>query len=923
MKRFAAALCVVVVALAGAVVAQADPANYGIDSVTASLSTSQAGAHADFTSSIVLKTENFELPALTRNVSVELPQGLLANPTATPRCSASQFVGTNVEDKSNATGCPQNSQVGVTHIIFSNEHEGTADFIEPVFNLVPRKGEPARLGFIALQYPILIDTELRPDYGVTAMVKGADTLATLYTTETTLWGVPADESHDSERMTPFESAHNRGGVETPSGTRQSGLTPTPFMLNPTRCNEPLPIRATADSYQLPEIISEGVGLLPAATGCSLLDFKPELSIAPSTKSASSGSGLNVKLTLPTNGLDTPHLLAEAQPKRAEVTLPEGLTINPSQADGLGACSEADFKREAAGSPPGQGCPESSKIGTAVASSPLLEEEAEGALYVATPHANPFGSLVALYLVLRVPERGVIVKLAGRVEPDAKTGQLVSIFGEAPYELPQIPVSSFELRFREGARAPLVTPRSCGTYGGTATFTSWAGQTSVTHPSFEVTSGPNGGSCPNGGPPAFHPHFSGGMLNNNAASYSPLAMRLTREDGDQELTRFSSKLPPGLVAKLSGTSECPGLAIEGARVRTGLEELASPSCPGSSKIGSLLSGAGVGGSLTYVRGSLYLSGAYRGAPLSVAAIVPAVAGPFDLGTVVIREPLRVNPETTEVEVDGSADPIPHILEGIPLHVRDVRVDVDRPSFTINPTNCDVFALRATLWGSGDDVFGLADDLPVSLRDRFQAANCSRLPFKPKLTLKMSGGTRRGGHPSLRAVLKTLKHGANIREASVALPHSEFLDQSHIRTICTRVQFAASSCPAAAIYGHAIAKTPLLDKPLRGPVYLRSSNHKLPDLVADLRGQINVVLDGRIDSVKGGIRTTFDSVPDAPVTSFVLTMLGGKKGLLENSTNICRTQHRASAHFGGQNDRVSDFAPVLQTRCGKEKRSKRGG
>ncbi len=923
MKRFTVALLVAVAVVVGAAVAQADPANYGIDSVGASLSTSQAGAHADFTSSIVLKTENFELPALTRNVSVELPQGLLANPTATPKCSASQFVGTNVEDKSNATGCPQNSQVGVTHIIFSNEHEGTADFIEPVFNLEPRVGEPARLGFIALQYPILIDTELRSDYGVTAMVKGADTLATLYTTETTLWGVPADESHDSERMTPYESAHNRGGVETPTGTRQSGLTPTPFMFNPTRCDGSLPIRATADSYQLPEILTEGVGLLSPVTGCSLLNFKPDLTTTPSTKRASSGTGLNVKLTMPTKGLEVSTLPGEAEMRKAEVTLPEGLTINPSQADGLGACSEADFRREAASSLPGEGCPESSKIGTAVASSPLLEEEAEGALYVATPHANPFGSLIALYLVLRVPERGVIVKLAGRVEPDAKTGQLVSTFGEAPYEIPQIPVSSFELRFREGARAPLVTPRSCGVYAGTALFTSWAGQTSESHPGFEVTSGPNGGSCPNGGPPAFHPRFSGGTLNNNAASYSPLAMRLTREDGDQELTRFSSKLPPGLVAKLSGTSECPALAIEGARTKTGFEELASPSCPGSSKVGSLVSGAGVGGALTYVRGSLYLSGPYRGAPLSVVAIVPAVAGPFDLGTVVIREPLRINPETTEVEVDGSADPIPRMLEGIPLNVRDVRVDVDRPSFTINPTNCDPFALRATLWGSGNDVFSLADDLPVSLRDRFQAANCSRLSFKPKLTLKMSGGTRRGGHPSLRAVLKMPKGGANIGDASVALPHSEFLDQSNIRTICTRVQFAANSCPAAAVYGHAVAKTPLLDKPLSGPVYLRSSNHKLPDLVADLRGQINVVLDGRIDSVKGGIRTTFASVPDAPVTSFVLTMRGGNKGLLENSTNICSRQHRAKAHFGGQNDRVSDFAPVLQAGCGKEKQSKRGG
>jgi hypothetical protein len=916
MKRLVAST-LVVIAVVAAAAAQADPANYGIDSVSASLSSPQAGAHADFSTSIVLKTENFELPALTRDVSVELPPGLLANPNAVPRCSAAQFVTTDVEEKSNASGCPQNSQVGVTHIVFSNEHEGTASFVEPVFNLVPRPGEPARLGFIALQYPILIDTELRPDYGVTAMVKGADTLATLYTTETTLWGVPADGSHDSERMTPYESAHNRGGIETPTGTRSSGLTPTPYMVNPTQCGGPLSIRATAVSYQLPNVLSEGSGLLPGMTGCSLLDFKPDLSITPSTDQASSGSGLSVKLAFPTGGFEDAKLFAEAGLRRAEVVLPEGLTINPSQANGLSACSEADFAQETATSGPGEGCPESSKIGTATARSPLLEEEAEGALYVATPHANPFGSLIALYLVLRVPERGVVVKLAGRVEPDPNTGRLVSIFGDPPYEIPQLPVSSFELRFREGARAPLVTPSRCGDYVGTATFTSWAGQVAIAHPSFRITGGHGGGACPSG-EPAFSPRFSAGTRSNNAASYSPLIMQMTREDGEQELARFSVRLPHGLVAKLAGTSECPESAIELARTKTGLTELASPSCPASSEIGDLLTGAGVGPAPTYVKGKLYLSGPYLNAPLSVIAIVPAVAGPFDLGTVALHEPLRVDPRTAVVEGGGpEGDPIPRMLEGIPLAVRDVRLDFDRPSFTLNPTSCDPSAFRAMLWGAGGDVFNPVDDSPVSLDDRFQAANCLRLPFKPELALKLFGETRRGGNPRLRAVLKMRRHSANIKGASVALPHSEFLDQSHIQTICTRVQFAANNCPSAAVYGHATAKTPLLDQPLRGPVYLRSSNHELPDLVADLRGQIHITLVGRIDSVRGGIRTTFSAVPDAPVSSFVLTMYGGKKGLLENSRDICRTPGRASVRFSGQNGKFSDLASVVNADCGKER------
>ena len=325
MRRMVVTLAaaLAIAALGFAAAAQGDPANYGIESVGASLTTSQAGDHADFTSDVTLKTENFELPALTRDISVELPQGLLANPTAVPKCSAVQFVSTDVEDKSNATGCPRESQIGVTHIVFSNGQEGTSDFIEPVFNLQPSPGEPARLGFIALNYPILIDTQLRPDYGVTAMVKGADTLATLFKTETTLWGVPAAKIHDGERMTPYEAAHNHGAIETPTGTRQSGLAPVPFMFNPTRCGVSLPLRATAVSYQLPDVISEGFASLPPLTGCDLLDFKPQISLRPTTTQAESASGLNVNLTFPTGGFEHPNLLVEAEQRKAEVVLPRG------------------------------------------------------------------------------------------------------------------------------------------------------------------------------------------------------------------------------------------------------------------------------------------------------------------------------------------------------------------------------------------------------------------------------------------------------------------------------------------------------------------------------------------------------------------------------------------------------------------------
>lgn len=897
MKRSLVVLAAVLTALVLPTGAQADPANYGIDSVSGSLSTGQAGAHADFTDSFTLKTENFDLPALTRDVTIEIPPGLLANPGAVPKCSAAQFVSTDVEERTNVTGCPQDSQVGVTHITFANSHSGTADYIEPVFNLRPGQGEPARLGFIALKYPIVIDTELRPDYGVTAMVRGADTLATLYKTETTLWGVPADESHDSERMTPYEAAHNRGGIETDTGTRPSGLAPVPFMLNPTQCASALELSTAVDSYSEPERISTGSTFLPAPTGCSQLEFEPALSLAPTTRGASSGSGLDAQLNFPTNGFEHDVYVPDEQ-RRVEVTLPQGLTVNPSQAAGLGSCPRATFEVLSAKSAPTGGCPEDSKIGTVTAKSPLLEEEAQGSLYVAEPYRNPYGTLIALYMVLAVPERGVLVKLAGKVTLDPRSGQITTVFGEPPFEIPQLPVSSFHLHFREGARSPLVTPSACGVHSAVATFTAWGGHTATRHPSFVIDSG-----C---GKRPFDPEFEGGTRSNAAASYSALGIHLVRHDVDQQLTRFSSTLPPGLVAKLAGTSECSDAAIAVAATKSGAAELAAPSCPAASHIGSLQAGAGVGPSLTYVKGELYLAGPYRGAPLSVVSITPAVAGPFDLGTVVVREALRVDPESLRVQADGRNDPVPSMVAGIPLSLRDLRLNVDRPRFALNPTNCNPLFFKAMAWG--------AEGGEASLKDRFQAADCSQLAFKPKLSLRLSGGTRRAGHPSLRAVLQMPGKGANIARASVALPHSEFLDQSHIRTVCTRVQFAAGHCPKGSVYGHAVARTPLLARSLRGPVYLRSSNHQLPDLVADLHGQVHVVLDGRIDSVKGGVRTTFASVPDAPVSSFVLTMQGGKRGLLENSTDICRGNHRALARFAGQNDKEHDFHPSLRANCG---------
>jgi hypothetical protein len=395
----------------------------------------------------------------------------------------------------------------------------------------------------------------------------------------------------------------------------------------------------------------------------------------------------------------------------------------------------------------------------------------------------------------------------------------------------------------------------------------------------------------------------------AGAFTPFVLHLKREDGSQRFAAVDTELPPGLAAKLAGVPYCPNAALAAAAGKNGADEIASPSCPSASQVGSVDVGAGAGSQPLHVSGKAYLAGPYKGAPLSLAIVTPAVAGPYDLGTVVVRTALNVNPETAQVT--AKSDPIPAILQGIPLDIRSVALRMDRPDFTLNPTSCEPMSVAGTALST------LGQAAPLS--NRFQVGGCGDLGFKPKLSLHLFGRTRRGGDPKLKAVLTMPgSKQTNIARTTVALPHSEFLDQNHIKTVCTRVQYAAKACPEGSIYGFARAFSPLLDQPLQGPVYLRSSSHQLPDLVASLDGQIHIDLDGRIDSVNGGIRTTFEAVPDAPVSKFILTMQGGKKGLLQNSTNICVGQHLVTAKFAAHNGMLKTNHPALKPSCGKRAR-----
>jgi hypothetical protein len=809
-----------------------------------------------------------------------------------------------------------------------------------LYDLIPQPGQPALFGFYVANVPVLAVPSIREsEYGIDFNVVNIDESTHVLGNEFIFWGDPASPSHDFERGNLVVGGKCSTGQYSPC---PSGAPERAFLSLPTDCEHgpydvPLEVQSWKGTSNRETITSHDDEGNPAGVNhCEKVPFTPSIAVQPSTRNATNPSGLEFDMKIPDTGLLNPEGLAQANLKKAVVTLPEGYTLNPSAGEGLGYCTEAQYAAEKVGTQPGQGCPNSSKLGSVTVDSPLLEqgELAEGSLYVAQPNdptragqENPFDSLVAMYLVARVPQRGVIVKSAGKVDLNPSTGQITTTFDE----LPQLPFSDFKLHFREGGRAPLVTPQSCGektTVAKLYPYSNPTAPTEVTSVSL-ITNGPDGGACPKGGLPPFRPGLIAGSINNAAGRFSPFNVRLTRNDNEQEITHFSIKLPPGITAKLAGVPFCPNTAIAQAKGREhiggGKEEQLSPSCPAASEIGKTLVGAGVGSVLTYVPGKVYLAGPYHGDPLSIVAITSGVVGPFDIGTVEVREALEINPETGEAFIDATgSDPIPHIVDGVTTHIRDLRTYVDRPQFTLNPTDCDRTSTASTVLGSGLNFASEADDNPITVATPFQAADCAALPFAPKLGLRLIGGTKRGSHPAFQARLRM--HGigeAAIERAQVTLPHSEFLENAHIKTICTRVQFKAgqgngAQCPAGSIYGHAKAITPILDGALEGPVFLRSSEHQLPDLVAALHspGGINFDLVGRIDSVKGGgIRNTFEAAPDAPVTEFLLTMQGAKKGLLVNSTDVCVGKHRAEVKFTAHNGKRQDTKPALQAKCAK--------
>jgi hypothetical protein len=859
-----------------------------------------------------------------RDFNLELPPGLIENPGALPKCGTADFHTNRVspfEASLAGENCPAFTQIGTATVRSSFGGGATRTF--GVFNLVPAPGVAAQIGFAPYGAPIVLSARLRGtagEYGIDLEARNFTELFDLSELQLTIWGTPWGVSHNGERGNCLNEAEPSLPWAKCSVGPPIGHPPEAYLTMPTSCGGQLTFNLSATSWQ--GVLETASSSAPGIQGCDSLTFDPHPVGQLVSTRTTSPSGYEFDLDVDNSTLLEPSRRVSSQVRQAVVSLPAGVTINPSVGAGLAACTADQYAAETATSLPGAGCPNASKIGVLTVSTPLIEERLQGAIYLAAPHENPYGSLVALYLVAKAPGRGVLIKIPGKIDTDPASGSLTATFDD----LPQLPYGNLVVQFRESQRAPLVSPPTCGAATTRTTLTPWLGALGAAEreTATRITAGIGGGPCPAGVPP-FNPRATGGSVNSAAGSYSPFYLHLTRTDGDAEITSYSATFPPGMTGKLAGIPYCSDAALAAAAHRSGVEELKHPSCPAASQIGHTLAGYGVGSALTYAHGALYLAGPYHGSAFSVVAIDSAIVGPFDLGVIEVRSAIRVDPGTAQVSIDSAgSDPIPHILDGIPLHLRDIRIYISRPETTLNPTSCDPTTLSSSLSGSYapfTNRFGAAATANV----HYQALGCGSLGFAPKLSLRLLGQTNRGGHPKLRAEVTERSGDANISSAVVALPSSEFLAQNHLRGICTTAQLAYGRCPAKSVYGKAIAYTPLLAEPLRGPVYLVVSKNKLPDMVVPLTGNgISVLLRGKIDSsAAGGLRASFEGLPDAPASRFVMTLNGGRGGLLENSADACKLRAFASANFTGHAGRGVALRVPLRAQCDKEGKGKKGG
>lgn len=841
-----------------------------------------------------------------KEIITDFPPGVVADPNATAkRCTLQELVPGTLDNN-----CPPESIVGELEVQFGQGYNQGATLLEPVFSVVPPPGVPLQLAAHFLVPNAFIDVGIPAggDYGGRATVINAPVYVPVVRTRFSIYGVTPAEPHK------------------------------PFITLPTVCNGPLTSTVKADSYQEPGVFQgassvslNAAGVPGGLTGCAHLLFPPTISVAPDVPNASSPSGLTVDVHVSQRASFNPEGLAESTLRDTTVALPEGVTLNAAGADGLGACSEGlagftgftEFKpqyepgvktatfTEDLPEPllPGSNfCPDGSKIGTVKITTPLLKTPLEGSVFLATQNANPFGSLVAMYMIVSDPVSGSIVKLTGEVKLSS-TGQIVTTF----HNTPPVPFEDLELHFFGGERAPLSTPSHCGTYTTDATFTPWDGNGPVeTSSSFAITSGPNGSACPGQRLP-FNPELTAGSLNLQAGAFTPFTMTMSRADGQQNLDAIRLQMPPGLLGTLSNVKLC-----DEAHANAG-------TCAPQSEIGETVVSVGVGGHPYSVRGGkVFITGPYRGAPYGLSIVNPAKAGPYDLGNVVVRAKVEVDPTTAflTITTDTSGPyQIPTIIDGIPLQIQHVNVTINRPDFTFNPTNCEPQQITGSITS--------AEGATSALHVPFQVTNCAVLKFKPRLTASTNGKTSRARGASLNVKLTyppgSFGKEANIRSVKVDLPRQLPSFLATLQHACPDSTFNQNpaACPSRSIVGTANATTPILPVGLSGPAYFVShGGAKFPELVIVLSGYgTTVYLHGETFISKGVTSSTFRTIPDVPVGSFELKLPQGSNHALAANGNLCTSKLRMPTMFTAQNGiQIHQNTHITPTGCAKHKRHK---
>jgi hypothetical protein len=881
---------ILVAALLVVASAPAAQASFGIDLATGALTRSdgqfsrQAGEHADINTRIEFPRTPANFPdGAVHDIKVDLPAGLVGNPTAAPTCDFDHLIPTGGSPNPD---CPIASQIGIAKITTDPNigRDEPADIYTPVFNMRRPFDAPALFAFNFGGAALKIVPRVRPeDYGI-----GADSIALtqaqppLYA-DVTLWAVPADPAHDFERL----------NAKVPEFGVASADVRKAFLSNPTACSgKPTIFSVAADSWENLEVFSsksfdrDRAGTPFVFTGCDRVPFAPSVDVQPLSHVADAPTGLNFDLEVPQN--DSPDGLATAHMRKAVVTFPEGMSVSPSSAAGLGGCAPSEIKLA---TNEDVTCPSSSKIGTVEINTPVLDVPLKGDVILATQDNNPFRSLVALYIAAKGP--GFWLKLAGRVDLDPVTGRVTTTFDNTP----QLPFSHLRMALRGGSQAPLALPPTCGKYTAHTELTSWASETPVQQDtSFTVNEG-----C---GARGFKPSLSAGSANPLAGSDSSFSLTLTRADGEQYMNSIETAMPPGLLARIASASQCPSdLAALGA-------------CPRGTEIGQTNVLSGPGAAPLALHGRVYLTGPYKDAPFGLSIVVPTAgqAGPFDLGDVVVRAAIYVDRDDAHVTV--KSDPLPTIIQGIPLRLRQVNVTIDRPGFIFNPTSC----APTTIFVNAGSLEGAVAGLTAP----FNTVGCSALAMKQRLALRLTGKTQTtdGKHPGISATVTDSRGGANLRKVVTKLPLSLALDPDNAQELCKPEQRAARACPAKSIVGRARANS-VLPNALTGPVYFveakrRSASGRListfPNLWMPLSADgvtIDITANSTVDST-GRLVTTFDRLQDAPISTFQLTIDGGKHGILAVSgkPGACDRSRTVDFLLTGHNNKVLEL-PVTAT------------